>query len=24
VQVLSGHGEDTTVGAERHTNPFLA
>jgi len=24
VRVLSGHGEDTTVGAERNTNPFLA
>jgi len=23
VVVLSGHGEDTTVGAERHGNPFL-
>ncbi len=22
-RLLSGHGEETTVGAERHTNPFL-
>jgi hydroxyacylglutathione hydrolase len=24
VRVLSGHGEPTTIGRERRTNPFLA
>jgi glyoxylase-like metal-dependent hydrolase (beta-lactamase superfamily II) len=24
VRVLSGHGDDTTVGIERRSNPFLA